>query len=105
MPPEIQKAIEDLKKRLGDTDEVREAFREGARVLKPGGRALILEFSQPTNPILKPLYIFYLRYLLPLIGGMLSGDRKAYSYLNKTIETFPSGPAFCSLWKMQDLCM
>ena len=76
---------------------VSEALREVRRVLKPGGRALILEFSTPGNPLFRPLYFFYLRNILPLIGGMLSGDRKAYKYLNRTIETFPSGQEFCDI--------
>ncbi|HMO52266.1 MAG TPA: bifunctional demethylmenaquinone methyltransferase/2-methoxy-6-polyprenyl-1,4-benzoquinol methylase UbiE [Kiritimatiellia bacterium] len=78
---------------------VTEALREVYRVLKPGGRALILEFSTPGNPVFRPLYFFYLRHLLPIIGGILSGDRKAYRYLNRTIETFPSGEAFCAIMK------
>ena len=78
---------------------VSEALREIRRVLKPGGRALILEFSTPANRLFRPLYFFYLRHVLPVIGGMLSGDRAAYAYLNKTIETFPSGEAFCALMR------
>ena len=75
------------------------AIREIHRVLKPGGRALILEFSQPTNILFRPLYILYLRHILPIIGGILSGDRKAYKYLNRTIETFPCGEDFCDLMR------
>lgn len=75
------------------------ALREIQRVLKPGGRALILEFSTPSNPLFRPLYFFYLRHVLPVIGGVLSGDRKAYAYLNRTIETFPSGEAFCAIMR------
>lgn len=77
--------------------DVPTALRDIRRVLKPGGRALILEFSRPTNPIFRPLYLFYLRHLLPVIGGWLSGDATAYRYLNQTIETFPSGRDFCAL--------
>lgn len=73
------------------------ALREMARVLKPGGRVLILEFSLPAMPVLRPLYLFYLRHVLPLVGGVLSGDLKAYRYLNVTIESFPYGEAFCRL--------
>lgn len=78
---------------------VTEALREVHRVLKPGGRALILEFSTPENPLFRPLYFFYLRFLLPWIGGLISGDRKAYQYLNRTIETFPSGEEFCAIMR------
>lgn len=76
---------------------VTEALREVHRVLKPGGRALILEFSTPGNRLFRPLYFFYLRHVLPVLGGMLSGDRSAYRYLNRTIETFPSGREFCAI--------
>jgi demethylmenaquinone methyltransferase/2-methoxy-6-polyprenyl-1,4-benzoquinol methylase len=76
---------------------VTEALREVHRVLKPGGRALILEFSTPGNRLFRPLYFFYLRHVLPVLGGILSGDRSAYRYLNRTIETFPSGRDFCAI--------
>lgn len=75
------------------------ALREMARVLRPGGRALVLEFSQPTAAWFRPLYFFYLRHILPMVGGWVSGDRNAYRYLNVTIETFPSGEAFCALMR------
>ncbi len=76
---------------------VTEALREIRRVLNPGGRALILEFSTPGNPLFRPLYFFYLRHILPILGGWLSGDASAYRYLNRTIETFPSGKDFCAI--------
>jgi demethylmenaquinone methyltransferase/2-methoxy-6-polyprenyl-1,4-benzoquinol methylase len=75
------------------------ALREILRVLKPGGRTLILEFSTPSNPLFRPLYFFYLRHILPIIGGILSGDSTAYKYLNRTIETFPSGEDFCAIMR------
>ena len=67
------------------------------RVLKPGGRALILEFSLPNNKLLRGLYLFYFRNILPKIGGLISGDFYAYKYLNNTVETFPYGKDFCKL--------
>jgi demethylmenaquinone methyltransferase / 2-methoxy-6-polyprenyl-1,4-benzoquinol methylase len=79
----------------GVTDALCEMFR----VLKPGGRALILEFSTPTNKLFRKLYFFYLRNILPYIGGWLSGDYKAYRYLNQTIEEFPSGNDFLALMR------
>ena len=62
------------------------------RVLRPGGRVFVLEFSQP-YPWFKPFYLFYLRHILPLFAGLITGDRKAYVYLNESIESFPGRPA------------
>jgi len=73
------------------------ALKEILRALTPGGRVLILEFSLPDNKILKRLHLFYLRYFLPIIGKVVSGDVEAYRYLNKTIETFPYGDRFIKL--------
>jgi demethylmenaquinone methyltransferase/2-methoxy-6-polyprenyl-1,4-benzoquinol methylase len=74
------------------------SLKEIHRVLKPGGRCLILEFSLPPEP-LKTFHLFYLRRILPYIGGFLSKNREAYRYLNETIETFPYGDAFARLMK------
>jgi len=79
--------------------DVQKALIEMCRVLKKDGRALILEFSLPANKIIRYLYLLYFRYILPLLGGLISGDAKAYSYLNKTVETFPYGDAFAELLK------
>lgn len=68
------------------------------RVLKPKGRALILEFSLPPKPI-RLFFLFYLRHVLPFIAGLISKNRSAYKYLNQTIEHFPSGKEFCLLMK------
>ncbi|MDG1482419.1 MAG: bifunctional demethylmenaquinone methyltransferase/2-methoxy-6-polyprenyl-1,4-benzoquinol methylase UbiE [Myxococcota bacterium] len=76
---------------------VDKALAEMCRVLKPGGRAIILEFSLPKSAIVRAGHLFYLRHILPLVGGLVSGDRDAYRYLNTTIEAFPYGQAFCDL--------
>lgn len=73
------------------------ALREMRRVLKPGGRAIILEFSLPSNPVLRSGYLLYFRHVLPRVGGMVSGDAPAYRYLNQTVETYPYGDAFLRL--------
>jgi demethylmenaquinone methyltransferase/2-methoxy-6-polyprenyl-1,4-benzoquinol methylase len=64
------------------------------RVLKKGGRALILEFSLPKKGISKTFYLLYLRHFVPLLGALIARDYKAYRYLNQTIETFPYGEDF-----------
>lgn len=84
---------------IRNVENVAAGLREMRRTLRPGGRALVLEFSQPTARGFRGLYFFYLRHVLPIVGGWLSGDREAYRYLNVTIETFPSGDAFCALMR------
>jgi demethylmenaquinone methyltransferase/2-methoxy-6-polyprenyl-1,4-benzoquinol methylase len=77
--------------------DVPASLREMFRILETGGKVVILEFSLPANRVFRALYLFYLRHLLPVIGGCISGDRDAYRYLNRTVETFPSGAAFSQL--------
>ena len=59
------------------------------RVLKPGGVAAILEFSQPVNPVFASLYGFFSTRVLPAVGGMISGSREAYTDLPESIQKFP----------------
>jgi demethylmenaquinone methyltransferase / 2-methoxy-6-polyprenyl-1,4-benzoquinol methylase len=66
-----------------------QGLEEFLRVLKPGGVAAILEFSQPTNRVFGALYGFFSTRMLPWIGGMISGSRDAYSYLPESIKKFP----------------
>ena len=82
---------------IRNVPDVPATLREIRRVLRPGGRALILEFSLPPNPIFRRVYLFYFRHVLPRIGGMVSGDYEAYRYLNESVEKFPHGNDFCRL--------
>jgi demethylmenaquinone methyltransferase/2-methoxy-6-polyprenyl-1,4-benzoquinol methylase len=66
------------------------ALKEMVRVLKPGGQALILEFSLPKNPLIKWPYLLYFRHVLPFLGGVISKQPQAYRYLNQTVEAFPA---------------
>ena len=67
----------------------RSGFEEMLRVLKPGGVAAILEFSQPTSRAFAALYGFFSTRVLPWAGGLVSGSREAYSYLPESIRKFP----------------
>lgn len=74
-----------------------EGLGEILRVLRPRGTALILEFSQPAGVPAAGLYRFYFTRILPLVGGIVSGDRRAYQYLPDTVGSFPSGADFLAL--------
>jgi|SRR5690349_11878199 len=65
------------------------ALREAYRVLAPGARFVILEFSTPRMPILRVAYKFYFERILPLIGGVISGHASAYRYLPRSVANFP----------------
>lgn len=71
-------------------------FAETLRVLKPGGRYVILEFSRPGFAPFRGAYHAYLRHGIPAIGGLLTGDRPGFIYLNDTIRAFPPQPALAA---------
>ncbi len=71
------------------------SLSEMHRVLKPGGRLFVLEFSQP-NRWFRLFYLFYLRHIVPLVAGAVTGDRSAYVYLNESIEAFPGREALAA---------
>jgi demethylmenaquinone methyltransferase/2-methoxy-6-polyprenyl-1,4-benzoquinol methylase len=73
---------------IRNTPDAFKTLTEIHRLLKEGGTALILEFSMPANRILKGFYLFYLRFFVPLLGRLLSGDNHAYRYLDTSIENF-----------------
>jgi demethylmenaquinone methyltransferase/2-methoxy-6-polyprenyl-1,4-benzoquinol methylase len=72
------------------------AISEMYRVLNDQGRLIILEFSLPRRRVLRSMYLWYFRKILPSIGSAISGDGYAYRYLNQTVETFPFGQEFCN---------
>ncbi|MCF0191584.1 MAG: bifunctional demethylmenaquinone methyltransferase/2-methoxy-6-polyprenyl-1,4-benzoquinol methylase UbiE [Marinilabiliaceae bacterium] len=75
----------------GDLDK---GLSEMSRVLRKGGRMTILEFSRPRRFPMKQLYLFYFRYILPMLGGLISKDRRAYEYLPESVLAFPDGEEF-----------
>ncbi len=74
-------------------------LKEMYRTLKPSGRAVILEFSLPKNIFIRWAHLIYLKVFVPLIGGLISGNFRAYYYLNRTIEKFPYGEMFCRMMR------
>ncbi|PJJ84460.1 bifunctional demethylmenaquinone methyltransferase/2-methoxy-6-polyprenyl-1,4-benzoquinol methylase UbiE [Mucilaginibacter auburnensis] len=81
--------FEDLQKGLTDIN----------RVLKPGGKAVVLEFSKPKGFPIKQLYSFYFNYITPGIGKLFSKDSRAYTYLPESVAAFPDGEAFINVMK------
>lgn len=69
------------------------------RVLRPGGKLVVLEFSRPRAFPIKQLYAFYGRFILPLVGRLISGNSGAYTYLPESISVFPEGEDFLGWMK------
>ena len=75
-------------------------LKEFHRVLKPGGRAVILELSVPRNRVIRSLYDLYFFHLLPWIGGLVSGNKAAYRYLPASVHAFPAPDVFCGMLRV-----
>ncbi len=67
------------------------------RVLKPGGKLVVLEFSKPSLPVIKNLYNFYMRFVTPKIGKLISKNNEAYQYLNNSVQKFPEREKFIQI--------
>jgi demethylmenaquinone methyltransferase/2-methoxy-6-polyprenyl-1,4-benzoquinol methylase len=72
-------------------------LKEMCRVLRPGGKVVILEFSHPSAFPVKQIYRFYFRYILPTIGKLVSKHSRAYTYLPESVMAFPEGKRFCEI--------
>ncbi|HUU47129.1 MAG TPA: bifunctional demethylmenaquinone methyltransferase/2-methoxy-6-polyprenyl-1,4-benzoquinol methylase UbiE [Acidobacteriota bacterium] len=84
---------------IRNVDDPARGLIEMARVVRPGGKVVVLEFGQPDGPLFGPLYRWYARRIMPAVGGWLSGRRSSYSYLSDSAAAFPSGSAFIDLMR------
>lgn len=78
-------------------ENLEKGLEEIKRVLKPGGRLVVLEFSKPSVFPVKQLYHFYFRYILPTTGKIISKDSSAYTYLPESVNAFPEGQQFTNI--------
>ena len=81
---------------IRNVDDPVKCLKEMARVVKPGGRVVVLEFGQPRG-LFGGLFRFYSKVLMPFVGGLLTGNRAAYEYLPRTAAAFPAGEKFLEL--------
>jgi demethylmenaquinone methyltransferase/2-methoxy-6-polyprenyl-1,4-benzoquinol methylase len=78
-------------------EDLEKGLTEMRRVLRAGGKIVVLEFSRPQHFPFKQLYFFYFRRILPLVGRIVSKSDDAYTYLPDTVMKFPDGDAFLSV--------
>lgn len=84
-------------------EDLERGIAEMRRVLQPGGRLFVLEFSKPKNTLLGALFRFYFHRVMPFIGRLISRDKAAYSYLPKSVDAFPEGTAFLRIMEQAGL--
>jgi len=83
--------------------DIRAAFREQVRVVKPGGRVVCLELTMPRTPVFGRLFRFYFFRLVPLLGGLISGQRAAYRYLPESVAVFPPPDELARIMEQEGL--
>lgn len=85
-------------------EHIERGLSELYRTLKPGGKLVVLEFSMPKNRLVRWVYSQYAHRLLPRIGGMISKDKQAYTYLPDSVEEFPAPERFSDMLREAGFC-
>ena len=78
-------------------ENLENGLKEMLRVLKPGGKLIVLEFSKPKKSFFKSLYTFYMKIITPSVGKLISKNAEAYQYLNDSVNAFPEGKNFLNI--------
>ncbi|MCX7735174.1 MAG: bifunctional demethylmenaquinone methyltransferase/2-methoxy-6-polyprenyl-1,4-benzoquinol methylase UbiE [Candidatus Kapabacteria bacterium] len=87
---------------IRNVSSIEDCLKEMARIVKTDGKILILEFGTPIG-FIKHFYKFYSNFIIPIIGGIITGNKKAYSYLNQSSLEFPYGEKFIEIIKTTKL--
>lgn len=83
--------------------DIRQAFREQARVVRPGGRVVCVELTRPRLPLFRHAFALYFHYWVPLLGGLVAGAPAAYRYLPESVERFPAPATLAGLMRAAGL--
>ena len=78
-------------------EHLEKGLSEILRVLKPGGKLVVLEFSKPRSAVIKAMYKLYMKFITPNVGKLFSKNRNAYQYLDESINKFPEGKNFTAI--------
>jgi demethylmenaquinone methyltransferase/2-methoxy-6-polyprenyl-1,4-benzoquinol methylase len=88
---------------LRNMEDYTAAIAEMTRILKPGGKFICLEMTPFRRPFLGPLFRFYFEAVVPVVGGILSGNLKAYTYLPRSVKNFPSADGLADICRIAGL--